>query len=166
MSIPALSTLPMAPSWKHSSTPSKLSIASQATLSQILDRLPRSITDSNVPAVFEPTFVLGTSPSPQEVSAAFVDQKKAEAYWVVISGREPGLYTTSDEAKQQTFCVPHQHHQRVVGFQAALAFYTAHYPDGTKKWVEVPHSELGNAESLVQPTATAAGQDNDGAALA
>ncbi|KAJ7807752.1 hypothetical protein B0H14DRAFT_3482939 [Mycena olivaceomarginata] len=120
-----------------------------ATLSQILGR-----------SVFEPTFVPGTPASPDEIAAGFVDQKRAEAYWVVLSGREPGLYTTSDEANEQTSRVPHQQQQRIVGFEAALAVYTVHYPQDTKKWVEVPHSDLA-IDSLVAPMTRAAFDGND-----
>ncbi|KAJ7795856.1 hypothetical protein B0H14DRAFT_2620472 [Mycena olivaceomarginata] len=106
----------------------------------------------------------GTPASPDEIAAGFVDQKRAEAYWVVLSGREPGLYTTSDEANEQTSRVPHQQQQRVVGFEAALAVYTVHYPQDTKKWVEVPHSDPA-IDSLVAPMTRAAFDGNDVAGL-
>ncbi|KAJ7838651.1 hypothetical protein B0H14DRAFT_3459283 [Mycena olivaceomarginata] len=105
-----------------------------ATLSQILGR-----------SVFEPTFVPGTPASPEEIAAGFVDQKRAEAYWVVLSGRGAWVIhdfvRDLDEANEQTSRVPHQQQQHVVGFEAALAVYTVHYPQDTKKWVEVPHSD-------------------------
>ncbi|KAJ6593003.1 hypothetical protein B0H19DRAFT_1245806 [Mycena capillaripes] len=103
----------------------------QATLSQMIGR-----------SVFEPRFVAGTPATPEQVAASFVDQHQSQAYWVVLSGRELGLYTISDAAKEQTDRVPHQQQQRVIGFQAALAFYTAHYPEDVQKWVEVEEDNL------------------------
>ncbi|KAJ7262690.1 hypothetical protein B0H12DRAFT_1231129 [Mycena haematopus] len=122
-------------------------------------------------SVFEPTWVRGTPTSPDAILAAFANQKPAEAYWVVLSGREPGLYTLSEEANVQTAHVPNQHQQRVVGFQAALALYTAHYPQDTKKWVEVPttNTHYGppiNSAAATSSNTTEAGSETLVAAMA
>ncbi|KAJ7243426.1 hypothetical protein B0H12DRAFT_1074016 [Mycena haematopus] len=105
------------------------------------------------------------------ILAAFANQKPAEAYWVVLSGREPGLYTLFEEANVQTAHVPNQHQQRVVGFQVALALYTVHYPQDTKKWVEVPttNTHYGlpiNSGAATSSNTTEAGSETLVAAMA
>ncbi|KAJ7611085.1 hypothetical protein DFH06DRAFT_1131425 [Mycena polygramma] len=99
----------------------------QVTLSQLLGR-----------SVFEPTFVEDIALTPDEVEAAFATQAEAQSYWVVIRGREPGLYTTVVAANDQTNGVPNQLQIRQTGLAAALALYRAHYaePDQVKKLVE------------------------------
>ncbi|KAJ7639965.1 hypothetical protein DFH06DRAFT_1137971 [Mycena polygramma] len=95
-------------------------------------------------SVFEPVFVEHTPATPEEVAAAFASQNEAQSYWVVLRGREPGLYTTvvtdppftSGAANEQTNGVPNQHQLRVTGFAAALAYYTDNHPENVRKWVE------------------------------
>ncbi|KAJ6552336.1 hypothetical protein DFH09DRAFT_1319375 [Mycena vulgaris] len=82
-----------------------------------------------------------------------------ETWYVVIRGREPGLYRTSDEANAQTNGVPNQYRHKKTSRREALAFYRENYlaatntanapaaPPGSpvvgvQKWVEVPHDSL------------------------
>ncbi|KAJ7845805.1 hypothetical protein B0H14DRAFT_2584455 [Mycena olivaceomarginata] len=87
--------------------------------------------------VFELRFVPGTPASPEEIAASFVDQKRAEPF---------GLSS------------------HIIGFEAALAVYTAHYPQDTKKWVEVPHCDPA-IDFLVAPMTRAAVDGNNVMAL-
>ncbi|KAJ7782111.1 hypothetical protein B0H14DRAFT_3507307 [Mycena olivaceomarginata] len=99
-------------------------------------------------------FVPGTPATPQEIAAAFANQKTAENYWVVICGREPGLYTNSYVHPcplpfhatlnlTQPGCqgprptaFPNQHQLRRSNFNDALAYYANNYPHNVKKLVE------------------------------
>ncbi|KAJ7687194.1 hypothetical protein B0H14DRAFT_3534214 [Mycena olivaceomarginata] len=98
-------------------------------------------------------FVPGTPATPQEIAAAFANQKTAENYWVVICGREPGLYTNSQDAKDQTNGVPNQHQLRRSNFNDALAYYANNYPHNVKKLVEVTSpSAAASVAPSVAPT--------------
>ncbi|KAJ7431727.1 hypothetical protein FB451DRAFT_1319063 [Mycena latifolia] len=101
----------------------------QAHLSNVL------LSSSFIPV---PSFVAGVPPTPGELAAAFPPEEEVESYWVVLRGREPGLYRTVKAAEAQTKGVPHQHMERRRGRDEALAFYGANYPDHVKKWFELP----------------------------
>ncbi|KAJ7827324.1 hypothetical protein B0H14DRAFT_2595330 [Mycena olivaceomarginata] len=108
---------------------------------QVIDRQVRlaqgSLSQLLAVVAVELHFVPGTPATPQEITAAFANQKTAENYWVVICGREPGLYTNSQDAKDQTNGVPNQHQLRRSNFNDALAYYANNYPHNVKKLVEV-----------------------------
>ncbi|KAJ6529043.1 hypothetical protein DFH09DRAFT_1327460 [Mycena vulgaris] len=84
-----------------------------------------------------PSFVAGMPPMPAEL-AAITPLSDIESYWVVLRGRQPGLYLTVKAANDQTLGVPGQFQQRKGGRSEALAFYAANYPDHVRKWVPVP----------------------------
>ncbi|KAJ7024510.1 hypothetical protein C8F04DRAFT_1270208 [Mycena alexandri] len=101
------------------------------------------------------TWTRGTPPSATALAAAF-PKGSGETWYVVIRGREPGFYRTSEELTAQTRGVPNQFGQKKTSRSEALAFYrenylaSAHYdalvadgynvvanavPAGVQKWV-------------------------------
>ncbi|KAJ7907450.1 hypothetical protein B0H13DRAFT_2502112 [Mycena leptocephala] len=117
-------------------------------------------------SVFEPTYIEGVPATPEEVWQAWRAHPQAQSYWVVLRGREPGLYTTVAAANLQTDGIPHQFQQCHTGLDAALDFYGSNYPDNVKKfvlvepagsagsnapagseWVSVPESAPGSSSS-------------------
>ncbi|KAJ6471688.1 hypothetical protein DFH09DRAFT_1110511 [Mycena vulgaris] len=103
--------------------------AAQAHLTNIL------LAASFVPV---PSFVAGTPATPAELAAATPANVQIESYWVVLRGREPGLYLSVVAANEQTNGVPGQFQQRKSGRDEALAFYAANYPDHVRKWMPIP----------------------------
>ncbi|KAJ6523894.1 hypothetical protein DFH09DRAFT_1329759 [Mycena vulgaris] len=85
-----------------------------------------------------PSFTAGTPATPTALAAATPVDAEVENYWVVLRGREPGLYLTVHAANTQTNGVPGQFQQRKNGRAEALAFYAANYPDHVRKWIQVP----------------------------
>ncbi|KAJ6491878.1 hypothetical protein DFH09DRAFT_1338413 [Mycena vulgaris] len=102
--------------------------AAQARITNIL------VANSFIPV---PSFVAGVPPTPAEL-AATTPLSDIESYWVVLRGRQPGLYLTVKAANDQTLGVPGQFQQHKGGRSEALAFYAANYPDHVRKWVPVP----------------------------
>ncbi|KAJ7020999.1 hypothetical protein C8F04DRAFT_1195908 [Mycena alexandri] len=138
--LPAIDTaaLPKTPEMaamiRYLQTIARLTAVAQATLSTILGGQ----------SVLEPTFVEGIAIIPTELAAAFAGHDESQSYWVVLRGREPGLYLTARAANDQTDGVPAQFQQRMPGLAAALALYADHYSqNAVKKLVEV---ELVEAE--------------------
>ncbi|KAJ6523786.1 hypothetical protein DFH09DRAFT_1096457 [Mycena vulgaris] len=84
-----------------------------------------------------PSFVAGTPVTPAALAAAIPVDTEVENYWVVLRGREPGVYLTVHAANMQTNGVPGQFQQRKSGRAEALAFYAVNYPDHVRKWVQV-----------------------------
>ncbi|KAJ7642870.1 hypothetical protein B0H17DRAFT_1148720 [Mycena rosella] len=128
---------------------SKAAIDAQAHLANVL------LLGSFVPV---PAFVEGTALTPAEVVANTPDDDEVQHYWVVLRGREPGLYRTVAGAQKQTHGVPHQHQARKTGRAEALAFYTANYPDHVKKWVEI-EVPLPTAPAVTAPVVAASAVD-------
>ncbi|KAJ7453518.1 hypothetical protein FB451DRAFT_1373822 [Mycena latifolia] len=61
----------------------------------------------------------------------------ARPWWVVYIGREPGLYTTVDEATVQVKGCPNQEFRKKTSKGEALHFYESLYLGGkVEKWVE------------------------------
>ncbi|KAJ7250116.1 hypothetical protein B0H12DRAFT_1072133 [Mycena haematopus] len=59
-------------------------------------------------------------------------------WWVVYVGREPGLYTTVEEADAQIKNCPNQQYRRKASKQEALNLYIEKYDAGeVAKWVEL-----------------------------
>ncbi|KAJ6629012.1 hypothetical protein B0H10DRAFT_2208938 [Mycena sp. CBHHK59/15] len=115
---------------------------------------------AKLPLLFPPpaaiptsTWVRATAMTPAEVERRF-PEGSGETWYIVIRGREPGLYRTSDEANAQTNNVPHQFRQKKTSRREAIAFYRENYVAalsaihnppatgttdvGVQKWVEVP----------------------------
>ncbi|KAJ6543672.1 hypothetical protein B0H10DRAFT_2218717 [Mycena sp. CBHHK59/15] len=120
-------------------------VAALARLSVDLTRLSLDIQDT-FPAVMmqvaamsaasAPTVVRGVPQTPDEVEAAHPPSPNdPQSWYVVIVGREPGLYTNSDAADMQTTGIPNQFRQRKTGLREALAFYRNKYEAGkVEKW--------------------------------
>ncbi|KAJ7677650.1 hypothetical protein B0H17DRAFT_1206922 [Mycena rosella] len=104
-------------------------VEAQSCLANVL------IAGSFVPV---PSFVAGIPPTPGELAAAIPADNEVQHYWVVLRGRQPGLYRTSAAAQEQTKGVPNQVIARKTGRAEALAFYAANYPDFVKKWIQLP----------------------------
>ncbi|KAJ7447048.1 hypothetical protein B0H11DRAFT_2214445 [Mycena galericulata] len=91
-------------------------------------------------------WVPGIPQSPAVLAATF-PEGSGETWYVVIRGREPGMYRTADEANQQTDGVPNQFRQKKTSRREALAFYTEQYnapvnsaSQGVQKWIAVAAS--------------------------
>ncbi|KAJ6470718.1 hypothetical protein DFH09DRAFT_1344367 [Mycena vulgaris] len=112
----------------HLQSIAEAAVAAQARITNIL------VANSIIPV---PSFVAGTPPTPAELAAAN-PVSDIESYWVVLRGREPGLYLSVKAANDQTLGVPGQFQQRKGGRSEVLAFYAANYPDHVRKWVPVP----------------------------
>ncbi|KAF7336552.1 hypothetical protein MSAN_02287400 [Mycena sanguinolenta] len=75
------------------------------------------------------TWIRGVPKTPLQMETAFQDVG-GELWYVVIRGREPGLYRTPDEANAQTDGVPHQFREKRKTRREALAFYRESYAAG------------------------------------
>ncbi|KAJ7079809.1 hypothetical protein B0H15DRAFT_953896 [Mycena belliarum] len=110
-------------------TMSQIASEAQALLTSVL------LSTSFVPV---PSFVAGIPATPDALAAAFPAAQAVQNYWVVLRGREPGLYLTVTAANAQTSGVPNQYMAKKNGRDEALAFYLANYPAHVKKWVPIP----------------------------
>ncbi|KAK6981629.1 hypothetical protein R3P38DRAFT_3460250 [Favolaschia claudopus] len=87
-----------------------------------------------------PLFVRGIPQTPAEVERNH-PPGSGETWYVVILGREPGLYATALDADHQCNGVPHQYKVKKTSRVDALSLYRSLYngPDGegVEKWNEV-----------------------------
>ncbi|KAJ7081792.1 hypothetical protein B0H15DRAFT_952814 [Mycena belliarum] len=137
----------------------RLSVASsEATrlAAELQSKLPMALALRSANSV---SWIRGSPKSPTEVEADF-PEGSGEVWYVVIRGREPGLYRTADEANAQTKAVPHQFSQKKTSRREATLFYRDNYvasinhdrapvgagtntlPMGVQKWVEVPQGTV------------------------
>ncbi|KAJ7710787.1 hypothetical protein B0H17DRAFT_1123896 [Mycena rosella] len=95
-----------------------------------------------------------TPPTPAELAGATpLEEDEATPFWVVLRGRQPGLYRNFTAAQQQTNGVPHNQQNRKVGRTEALTFYAANHPLHVKKWIELPAPvPVAAAASAADPT--------------
>ncbi|KAJ7093338.1 hypothetical protein B0H15DRAFT_799154 [Mycena belliarum] len=100
-----------------------------------------------------PSFVAGDAITPEALAASIPEDADQQFYWVVLRGREPGLYCTVHAANQQTHRVPGQCMARKTGRAEALAFYAANYPERVQKWVPVPAPVPAASASATDPSA-------------
>ncbi|KAJ7073329.1 hypothetical protein B0H15DRAFT_806842 [Mycena belliarum] len=100
-----------------------------------------------------PSFVAGDAITPEDLAASIPEDADQQFYWVVLRGREPGLYRTVHAANQQTHRVPGQCMARKTGRAEALAFYAANYPERVQKWVPVPAPVPAASASATDPSA-------------
>ncbi|KAJ7612846.1 hypothetical protein DFH06DRAFT_1342533 [Mycena polygramma] len=88
----------------------------------------------------DPVWVHGEPKTPSELEAAFPDGS-GETWYVVIRGREPGMYRTAAEADALCNGVPGQLKEKKKSRREALAYYRDRYntpgPDGVDKLNEV-----------------------------
>ncbi|KAJ7907804.1 hypothetical protein B0H13DRAFT_2332017 [Mycena leptocephala] len=87
-----------------------------------------------------PVFVRGVAKTPAQLEAAF-PEGSGETWYVVIRGREPGMYRTADEADAVCNGVPNQLKRKKTSRREAIAWYRSHYlaapPNNVQKWNEV-----------------------------
>ncbi|KAJ7099161.1 hypothetical protein C8R44DRAFT_747849 [Mycena epipterygia] len=129
----------------------RLSVEVQAKLPTIAAKLAASdaqlaaaqlaaTSDASAAADTTPLFVRHTPKTPSELQAEF-PPGSSEVWYVVIIGREPGLYRTATEANDQCNGVPNQFKEKRKSRCEALAWYAECYfkpsGDGVQKWVEV-----------------------------
>ncbi|KAJ6596598.1 hypothetical protein B0H10DRAFT_2232385 [Mycena sp. CBHHK59/15] len=108
---------------------SKLALDVTRHCININDQIPRVIRAQVDKAVAEihpasPEFVLGITPTPDELEAKFPPGHGDNQTWYVVCvGRRPGLHATSEEADAQVLGVPHQFRRKKDSHVEALAFY-------------------------------------------
>ncbi|KAJ7826184.1 hypothetical protein B0H14DRAFT_3467815 [Mycena olivaceomarginata] len=84
-----------------------------------------------------PLWLGGVSRTPAELEAAH-PEGTGEIWYVVVCGREPGMYHSPDEANHLCNGVPGNHKQRKKSRREALAWYREEYERGNvQKWTEV-----------------------------
>ncbi|KAJ6506410.1 hypothetical protein C8R47DRAFT_1209587 [Mycena vitilis] len=108
----------------------------QELLPHILDRIDTPLSD--------PIFVrVHPVCTPAQVTAQFANHPDgSRPWWVVYVGREPGLYTTYEDADVQIKRCPGQQYRRKDSKAEALAFYTRQYElKRVEKWVEAEEDE-------------------------
>ncbi|KAJ7292451.1 hypothetical protein C8J57DRAFT_1489959 [Mycena rebaudengoi] len=107
---------------------------------EVQNRLP-AVMAASLGRSSGPPFTSGVA-IPPDALETFIPPNSGEIWYVVIVGREPGLYRTPAEANHQTHGVPGQFSQKKTSRHEALAFYRERYgqpaPDGVQKWVELP----------------------------
>ncbi|KAK6978072.1 hypothetical protein R3P38DRAFT_3236165 [Favolaschia claudopus] len=86
--------------------------------------------------VTQAAFVEGEADTPSTVAARYENQIKGSNYWVVLVGRNPGVYPSSKDANAQVLGVPNNSWVKKSGFDAALAHYRDNYPHNVKKLAE------------------------------
>ncbi|KAJ7077355.1 hypothetical protein C8R44DRAFT_896325 [Mycena epipterygia] len=72
------------------------------------------------------TWIRAVAISPNALEATF-PAGSGETWYVVIRGRNPGLYRTADDANTETNGVPNQYRQKKTSRREALAFYREHF---------------------------------------
>ncbi|KAJ7264658.1 hypothetical protein C8J57DRAFT_1718543 [Mycena rebaudengoi] len=106
---------------------------------EVQNRLP-ALMAATVDRSGGPPFTSGIPISPDALET-FIPPNTGEIWYVVIVGREPGLYRTPTEANAQTDGVPGQFSQKKTSRREALAFYRERFgnppPHGVHKWVEL-----------------------------
>ncbi|KAJ6490992.1 hypothetical protein C8R45DRAFT_928817 [Mycena sanguinolenta] len=108
---------------------SRLSVAaSEATrlAIEVQTKLPLVLTKHAATSI---TWIRGVAKTPSAVEAA-CPAGSGEVWYVVIRGREPGLYRTPEEANMQTDGVPHQFREKKKSRREAIAFYRDNYNAG------------------------------------
>ncbi|KAJ7277867.1 hypothetical protein C8J57DRAFT_1222649 [Mycena rebaudengoi] len=107
---------------------------------EVQNRLP-AVMAASLARSAGPPFTSGVAITPDALET-FIPASTGEIWYVVIVGREPGLYRTPAEANSQTDGVPGQFSQKKTSHHEALAFYRDRYglpaPEGVQKWVELP----------------------------
>ncbi|KAJ7802048.1 hypothetical protein B0H14DRAFT_3488865 [Mycena olivaceomarginata] len=90
---------------------------------------------ANAPAALDPLWVCGVPRTPDDLDAAH-PEGSGEVWYVVIRGREPGLYHTAAEADRLCDGVPRQLKQLKRSQREALAWYREQYYLGDGKGVQ------------------------------
>ncbi|KAJ7802011.1 hypothetical protein B0H14DRAFT_3488962 [Mycena olivaceomarginata] len=101
-------------------------------------RLPKALDKQNEDAAADNVWVRAVAKTPPTVAAEHAHAPDGHRIWyVVFVGREPGLYTTVEEADAQIKGCPNQQYRRKMSKREALDAYSAKYEAGeVAKWVE------------------------------
>ncbi|KAJ7921489.1 hypothetical protein B0H13DRAFT_2318386 [Mycena leptocephala] len=114
------------------------SIAAAHTAEGIKTKLSDILKRLNEEAAADNVFVRAVPKTPKQVVAENADAHNgSRSWWVVFVGREPGIYSTLEEANLQIKGCPGQE-CRCKGSKAeALAYYRMQYEGNlVQKWVE------------------------------
>ncbi|KAJ7878690.1 hypothetical protein B0H13DRAFT_1892566 [Mycena leptocephala] len=113
------------------------------TARKIQDRLPDILDKLDAEAAADRVFVCGVAKSPAVVAAEHADAPDgSRTWWVVYVGREPGLYTTVEQANAQTKGCPNQQCRKKTSKSEALVFYQQKWgEDEVPKWNEVAEDD-------------------------
>ncbi|KAJ7433318.1 hypothetical protein B0H11DRAFT_1939648 [Mycena galericulata] len=124
---------------------SKLALDMTKHCIDISDAIPRVVESQVAEAVAAlvpspPQYIRAAAMTPAQVEAlhppGFGDQS---TWYVVLVGREPGLYGSSAEADVQVNSVPGQFHRKKDSLREAHAYYRQQYNAGmVEKLVEAP----------------------------
>ncbi|KAJ7439020.1 hypothetical protein B0H11DRAFT_1934797 [Mycena galericulata] len=95
------------------------------------------------------------APTPAQMESYFPPGLGDDMAWhVVCIGREPGLYSSTDEADRQITGVPNQFRQKKSSRLEALAFYRLRYDSGrVHKMVAMPVEASSAVLALAPPSA-------------
>ncbi|KAJ7457106.1 hypothetical protein FB451DRAFT_1183611 [Mycena latifolia] len=86
---------------------------------------------SSEPATATAKFIEGVAVTPNELDRAHPHgDGDYQAWYVVVAGREPGMYRSTAEADVQVLGVPGQFCQKKTSRREALDFYRTQYNDG------------------------------------
>ncbi|KAJ7318328.1 hypothetical protein DFH08DRAFT_819935 [Mycena albidolilacea] len=111
----------------------KLNLTHAEALPAILDRLNEEEAEDNI-------WVRAVAKTPAQVAAEHINfPDGTQQWWIVYVGREPGIYSTLEEATAQTIKCPNQQwRSRKGGKREALDFYRTRYDaNEVVKWVEL-----------------------------
>ncbi|KAJ7769738.1 hypothetical protein B0H14DRAFT_2632702 [Mycena olivaceomarginata] len=112
-------------------------------LTRVAQRLQKSVPELiarlHEQEAADHTWVRVVAKTPAEVEAEHAAAPPgSRAWWVVFIGREPGLYTTIEEADKQIKGCPNQQYRRKHDKKEALMAYAQRWQDGgVEKWVEL-----------------------------
>ncbi|KAJ6558710.1 hypothetical protein B0H10DRAFT_1185542 [Mycena sp. CBHHK59/15] len=123
--------------WAEFSRHLLLILSCLAKLPGIIDRIARPLPPPPAPSDL---FVRGVHKTPVEVELENRSGPDGAniAWYVVWIGREPGIYTSVDDANTQVKGCPNQQCRRKTGKHEALQFYTQLYAvQKVEKWTEV-----------------------------
>ncbi|KAJ7089405.1 hypothetical protein C8R44DRAFT_892362 [Mycena epipterygia] len=114
------------------------SAAMTRALTDVHQKLPGLIERLHTGSASDAIFVRAVPKTPTQVEHEHATAPTgSRTWWVVYVGREPGLYTTSEEADDQVKGCPNQQYRRKANKEEALLFYTSLFNAGkVEKWVE------------------------------
>ncbi|KAJ7906817.1 hypothetical protein B0H13DRAFT_2333065 [Mycena leptocephala] len=121
--------------------PRKQLVAAITTVEKLLDyQLPPLMDNLNEEVAANHVWVRVVAKTPQQVEAEHeAVPHGSRPWWVVFIGREPGLYTTIEQADLQIKGCPNQQYRRKSSKFEALSFYRLmHDNNKVEKWVELP----------------------------
>ncbi|KAJ7607987.1 hypothetical protein B0H17DRAFT_1199197 [Mycena rosella] len=115
----------------------------------------RAIDDATPPG---PMFLHGIARTPNQIDALFpLGTGDHQAWYVVVVGREPGLYGSSVETDAQVNGIPNQFRRRKTSRREALDFYRQEYNAGrVDKITEVPGAAPCPAPVIAAPVVVTA----------